>query len=684
MSSNRRREDEEDPVSDNSGPKRRSSSMPRPESRRRSSAPKNLKDYTHNSKGVETGFSADQKKELFNPFVDDEEGESDSSADTVKYASGDNVELNSYDGNPFLASEEDIEEEAAAQREYAVAQRKQAAMPTIKPAKKQSSRQRSAPNIPNKRAESLGEAEFSDPYSTEETLEDETASASSDEGFGSFFGEDEEDDKGGYFDDDYDDDKESSDNDNPSKETDNNASNESIDDDDPFSEVSDEDLFGDIDDAIEEGNVSLEDTASADDWGDSFDNPFADDDDSGSAFDSEFEADEDDEIQFGQSVFDGFDVNAILADAIDQGASDVHISANKGVRFTVLGEIRRCPEYPIPDGRITKAVQEYMTTNMADQDFIREKELDTAYVIKDDPMKRSAGIDQRHIGRRLRVSIGLEFDDVFIVMRIINEIIPTPEELGVPDSLIKWLDAPAGLVLVNGSTGTGKTTTLASILRKKQLTSPEKIVTIEKPVEFVYPDDGKALVNQREVGRDTDSFDKALTSAMRQAPDTILIGEVRNKEEIDALLVAADTGHLAISTMHTNSVSITLNRIKSMFEGEEQNHVLHQLSDALQGIVNQVLLKTVDGKGRFAVREMLPMNAEIRPLVAAGDVESVRAYQREHKITMEHHLADAVYKGKCTFEVGRYEAVNSYEFDEYLEDLLNESEGDVVREADLM
>lgn len=642
------------------------------EIKKRRAAPKLPKDYTHNSKGVETGFSDEQKKELFNPFVDDENEYDETGEHVVKYASGDDLELNSYDAdNPYLASDEDLEEEVKAQREYALAQKKQTSMPSIRDKKKQSVKKRKpAPDVPviPKTVE-----DDSRNHDNKDFLDSEVKgtddSSYEEEDFDSIFNEEDDSDR----------------------EEESAVENDSFDDpdvntdeEDPFSEISDEELFGDIDNAIEEG-VLLDDPF-VDTTEDLFDNESSlwEDNSEYVDGDSEFEEDEDDEIKFGQSVFDGFDVNAILADAIDEDASDVYITANKGVWFKLLGEMKRCTNYPIPDGRVTKAVQEYIATNMADQDFIRDKELDTSYIIKHDPLKRDAGIEQRHVGRRLRVNMAWEFDDVYIVFRVIKDKIPAPEDLGIPDDLIKWLDAPAGLVLINGSTGTGKTTTLASMLRTKQLTRPETIITIERPVEFVYPNDGKALVLQREVGRDTHSFSNALTSAMRQSPDTILIGEVRNKEEVDALLVAADTGHLAISTMHTNSVAITLNRIKSMFEGEEQQHVLHQLADALQGIANQVLLKTPDGKGRFAVREVLAMNDEIRPLIAAGDVEGVRDYQREHKITMEHLLADAVHKGKCTLEAGRYKAVNAYEFDRYLKALLEESPGDVVRDSDMV
>lgn len=390
------------------------------------------------------------------------------------------------------------------------------------------------------------------------------------------------------------------------------------------------------------------------------------------------------EFQIGQSVFDGFDVNAILADAIDYGASDIHISPSKGVFFTYLGDIRFMEEYPIPDGRVTQAVLDYIATNIASQRFIRDQELDTSFVLREDTVRRDQGVEQRHVGRRFRVSFGREFDDVFIVLRVISDNIPSPESLGIEDDLLKIVHASAGLVMVNGETGAGKSTTLASLLREVQLRRPSKIITIEKPVEYVYPNDGRALVTQREVGRDTYSFERALTSAMRQAPDVILLGEVRDREEMSELLRAAETGHLAISTMHTKNVATTISRIMGLFQVDDQKRVLLSLADSLQTMVNQVLMKSADGKSRFAVRELLTINNEIRGYIAEGDVTAIRDYQIRHEITMEHELVRAAFSGRCLVETARANAVNLEEFDAlFSERVSSEGEGSLVYEDDL-
>lgn len=215
---------------------------------------------------------------------------------------------------------------------------------------------------------------------------------------------------------------------------------------------------------------------------------------------------------------------------------------------------------------------------------------------------------------------------------------------------------------------THNSTSLASLIRKIQLERSCKIVTIERPIEFIYGSEGKALVVQREVGgNDTRTFGGALDSSMRQAPDIILLGEVRNREEISSLLRAAESGHLAISTMHTNSASATVNRIKSTFDGDEQVRILGTLSEVALGFANQVLVKSADGASRFAVREILEINEEVSRLILNGDVKGIQDYQFGEKITLEHELVRAVLAGKCNISDARMQAVNLHRFDKILE-----------------
>ena len=231
----------------------------------------------------------------------------------------------------------------------------------------------------------------------------------------------------------------------------------------------------------------------------------------------------------------------------------------------------------------------------------------------------------------------------------IVEIEDTPE-----DYVCFEVDSPTHMFLCSASyIPTHNSTTLASIIREIQLNRSDKIITVEKPVEYVYGIAGRSSVTQREVGRDTKSFAAALDSAMRQHPDVLLIGEVRNQEEVSALLYAAETGHLAFSTMHTNSAPHTLNRIKRLFSGEEQVRILGDLSEVARGFSNQLLVKSLDGKSRSSVNEVLEVDDTVKNLILTGDVRGIVSYQEEQGITMEHELVKAVIEGRCSVEEAR-------------------------------
>lgn len=352
-----------------------------------------------------------------------------------------------------------------------------------------------------------------------------------------------------------------------------------------------------------------------------------------------------------------FNIDKVLSEAIEEKASDVHINADLPVSFTINGDLYHEPKFVIPNGEVMDTLVHAILTHQEYGEYAHKRDYDFAYIMKFGPYK----------GRRFRGNVGRSFGQDFLEFRVISETIPTMDELNVEPEIREWAELPNGLWMICGPTGTGKSTTLASIIHHTQLTERKKVITIEKPVEYTYPREGKALIVQREVGIDTNSFANGLTAAMRENPDIILIGEVRNNEEVSQLLAAAESGHLAISTMHTNAIATTINRIQSLFEGGERGRILSTLSDTLRGLANQVLLKDIHGN-RFACREILTFNAETRKLVANGDVAGIRDYQRKHHITMEDNLVKLVKSGKCTKTEARNKAAFPEAFDRIMKE----------------
>lgn len=557
-----------------------------------------------------------------------------------------------------------------------------------------------------------------------------------------------------------------------------------------------------------------------------------------------------------------FHLDMVLSYAIEAGASDIHLNADKPVAFTVLGNIVKQHEFPIPDNILMEDLVKGILSHQAMGVFVRDLDYDASYVIK----------RGRYKGRRFRVSVYKNYGSDGIVFRTITDEIPTPDQLNIEEEVKSWFYQSSGAILVCGPTGSGKalhidtliptptgmkrvgeikigdkiydkdknltevldihqasrkdklykitlengevfkasgphewvvhnnkgllssvttdeifnkfeyeyfipklnfpvrlyngytveerkellygmtgnseleiikldeytdeivelanslgyytyyeneklvinktkskrltrivkvekikdnykdyfcfevdseshtyligntftithnSTTMASILREIQLTQEKKIITIEKPIEAIFPDDGKALVVQRAIPEDCVDFEFGLTGAMRQNPDYILIGEVRNQTEVSEFLRAAETGHLAMSTIHTVNNVTTLNRIRSLFSGEEQRRILATLGDVLRGIVNQQLVMRKDGTGRFAVREALTIDYKIRRLIAEDNFQAIRDFQEANGKTMEQQLAKAVLADKCTLEEARSKAPDQIYFDHVFEE----------------
>jgi twitching motility protein PilT len=306
-------------------------------------------------------------------------------------------------------------------------------------------------------------------------------------------------------------------------------------------------------------------------------------------------------------------IRAYLKRMLEAGGSDLHIKANSVVRARINGDIIPLSgEILSKDDAITFA-KELLRGRF--EEFVNKKELDLVYPFDENT--------------RFRVNIFFQMDGVSAVFRTIPVKILTIEELGLPPIVHQFTSVERGLVLVTGVTGSGKSTTLAALINELNWKKRKHIITIEDPIEFVHKD-RKCIVNQRSIGQDSLSFGNALRAALREDPDIILVGEMRDIETIEIALHAADTGHLVFSTLHTLDAKETVNRIISTFPTEEQNRVRLTLAGVLQGVISQRLIPTVDGK-RTAALEVLVRTARIEQLIMENRDSEIRDAVEEGK-----------------------------------------------------
>ncbi len=284
---------------------------------------------------------------------------------------------------------------------------------------------------------------------------------------------------------------------------------------------------------------------------------------------------------------------------LEKGASDLHITTGIPPTIRVDGKLTPLPFEPVPPQE-TKKLCYSVLTDAQKQRFEEERELDLSFGLK--------GLS------RFRANIFMQRGAVAGAFRTIPYRVPSFEELGLPTVVLDLCKKPRGLVLVTGPTGSGKSTTLAAMIDKINEERQEHVVTIEDPIEYLHPHK-KCVINQREVGSDTDSFKKALKYILRQDPDVVLIGEMRDLETIETALTVAETGHLVFATLHTNSAVQTINRILDVFPPYQQPQVRAQLSFVLQGILSQLLLPRASGIGRVLAMEVLIPNPAVRNLI---------------------------------------------------------------------
>jgi twitching motility protein PilT len=327
----------------------------------------------------------------------------------------------------------------------------------------------------------------------------------------------------------------------------------------------------------------------------------------------------------------------LLLEVMERNASDLHITAGAPPTVRVRGRLTPLDDYPVLSTEQTREIVYSILTNDQRQRLETDWQLDFAYAIP---------------GRaRFRVNAYYQRAAIGAAFRLIPFNIKTVDELGLPSAIHDLARKPRGFVLVTGPTGSGKSTSLAAVIDEINESREEHIMTIEDPIEFLHGHK-KCLINQRELGADAHSFSAALKGALRQDPDVILVGEMRDLETIHTALTAAETGHLVFATLHTQDTPQTIDRIIDVFPAAQQQQVRVQLSVALQGIVTQQLLPTADGAGRVAACEVLLATPAIRNLIREGKTHqiysSLQTGSQAGMQTMDAALATLVRQGKVT------------------------------------
>ena len=305
--------------------------------------------------------------------------------------------------------------------------------------------------------------------------------------------------------------------------------------------------------------------------------------------------------------------------------SDIHLRGGTHIAYRAMGDIIIDKNSKVEN----KDVEELLKKNCSESEiqiFNTKKELDCAVTLGE---------------LRFRANFYKTLTGTAAVFRKVETKIPSMDSLGLPNVLYELVDAHKGLVLVTGPTGSGKSTTLASIIDQINKSRPVNIITIEDPVEFIH-NDKQSIISQREVGKQTESFAKALKGALREDPDVILVGELRDLETIGMALTAAETGHLVFATLHTSGASNTINRLIDVFPAEQQSQIRSQISESLKMAITQKLFKKKDGSGRVAAFEIMVCNLAIKNLIREAKIHQIPSVmqtgQRDGMITMDKSI----------------------------------------------
>ena len=328
--------------------------------------------------------------------------------------------------------------------------------------------------------------------------------------------------------------------------------------------------------------------------------------------------------------------------AYERQASDLHLSAGRPACCRVNGDIKEMlPDKLTPED--TRAVADEIMNDTTREKLERDGQVDFACY-------------DRSIGR-FRVNIFYQRNSLALVARILNPTIPLPETLGLSDAVINLITKKRGLILVTGPTGSGKSTTLASLINRINQNYERHIITLEDPIEYLHPH-AKSTINQREIGTDARDFPSALHAALRQDPDVILIGEMRDLETISTAITAAETGHLVFSTLHTIGAANTIDRIIDVFPPYQQQQVRTQLADVLEAVVSQQLVPTADGKHRKAAIEVMLSNPAVRNSIRENKIYQITSVMQTSRKTGMITMDEALMELQLAGEISKESALN--------------------------
>ena len=344
------------------------------------------------------------------------------------------------------------------------------------------------------------------------------------------------------------------------------------------------------------------------------------------------------------------ELDRLLKEMVSRGGSDLHLKVGQPPIIRVDGSLVKLEEAQLTSESVKSVTKSILSPEQASE-FEQDKELDMAYSIPGTA--------------RFRVNYFKQIGHMGAVYRSIPFEIRSANELGLPDSILKFCNLPRGLVLVTGPTGSGKSTTLAALINHINLNHRRHIITIEDPIEFLH-NDKQSAISQRELGGDTNSFANALKHVLRQNPDVILIGELRDLETISLAITAAETGSLVFATLHTIDAAQTIDRIIDVFPPDQQDQVRLQLSTSLQGVVSQTLLPLKNDNGRAVATEILVANSGVKSAIRGGKTHQIYSLIQigadEGMKLLDKSLKELVDRGLVTFEQALAKCINPNEF----------------------